>query len=493
MIQRRYQVFAHLNADKSSLYRAALEAFGRARDSFRLHLRPGDLASELALPEDDVAPLLGQLTEWGNLLSLVDMADAATVEEFYRPKFLYQLSPEGEAAERALAFYQETLVQPGELQATALADILDQLRNVRHLLSHQDPDAGKIHLALTALKERFEQLTQRAQSFMSSVQRNIDLYGLSLESLLDYKSLLMDYIERFVAQLVATSAEIAQELLDMAPQQELLTELAARREAADALDAADANRRARELWTQRWTGLTAWFLGTPGRRSQAEELRARALNAITVLLAAITTMNDRRANRSDRRADFCTLARWFAQAEAPEAHRLWRAAFSLSPARHLYLDRQSQLEREAQPVSPQTSWLQAPPQQLAIRFRKTGSYTRRGRTNDVVDRSDHKRLLEAVVREENALLQKARERLATGQRVRLSDLPELDLHELTMLLDLLGDALAEQGEPGVPVEAWSSDGSLRILLEPTEGEGSLRSVLGTLSGREHFLTLETAT
>jgi uncharacterized protein DUF2397 len=49
-----------------------------------------------------------------------DTAEAASVEEFYRKRRLYQLSAAGEAAEQALAIFSEYLHRPGELQTTAL-------------------------------------------------------------------------------------------------------------------------------------------------------------------------------------------------------------------------------------------------------------------------------------------------------------------------------------------------------------------------------------
>ncbi len=78
------------------------------------------------LDESDSGALdaaLAQLCEWRNLEAHRDTADVVTVEEFYRPRFLYQLTAEGEAAEHALAVFYETLEQPGELQTTALSDI----------------------------------------------------------------------------------------------------------------------------------------------------------------------------------------------------------------------------------------------------------------------------------------------------------------------------------------------------------------------------------
>ena len=50
-------------------------------------------------------------------------------------------------------------------------------------------------------------------------------------------------------------------------------------------------------------------------------------------------LNERRAGRSDRTADFRELAVWFAQAPDEAAmHRLWQATFGLHSSRHLTLD-----------------------------------------------------------------------------------------------------------------------------------------------------------
>src|SRR3954464_7329165 len=123
---RLVSVFSHLNAEKAPLYRAILQVFMEAKESFALHLRPADIRAGLRysglLDESEAGSLeaaLAQLCDWRNLEAHRDTAEVATVEEFYRPRFLYQLATEGEAAERALAVFFETLQQPGELQTTA--------------------------------------------------------------------------------------------------------------------------------------------------------------------------------------------------------------------------------------------------------------------------------------------------------------------------------------------------------------------------------------
>ena len=181
---------------------------------------------------------------------------------------------------------------------------------------------------------------------MSALRRAIDFSDGDVGGFVAYKERLIDYINRFIADLANSGAQIALLLADLeAAGHERLLAVAARREAADAApDGADAaaalahaEEQALDAWRNRWRGLDDWFTSRDaGRPSQARLLRQAAVTAIKQLVDTVGLLNERRSGRSDRSADFAALARWFA--EAPDdaaAHRLWRAAFGLSPARHL--------------------------------------------------------------------------------------------------------------------------------------------------------------
>jgi uncharacterized protein (TIGR02677 family) len=100
----RLRVFAYLDAEKTAIYRPIMRTFLRAKEMFAIHLRPADLSEPLGSNIDlaDVGSALEQLCEWGNLEKHADAADVATVEDFYKPRYLFQLTREGEAAERGL-------------------------------------------------------------------------------------------------------------------------------------------------------------------------------------------------------------------------------------------------------------------------------------------------------------------------------------------------------------------------------------------------------
>ncbi|HCF62147.1 MAG TPA: TIGR02677 family protein, partial [Myxococcales bacterium] len=208
------------------------------------------------------------------------------------------------------------------------------------------------------------------------------------------------------------------------------------------------------------------------------------------------SLNDRRLTRTDRATEWRTLARWFAELDEPrDAHRLWRAATGLPPARHLYVDERSLERWELDGAGPQSSWLEAPPLKISLRLRTTGRYTRRGRLNDVVDKSREKAELARLARLEAEQLERAQRRLADGGSMRLSQIGTLDPTEFGLLLDLLGEALATKSGPNEVAEATSSDGGLFIRLEPIVEPGAPFAeieveAMGRFRGPDHLVTIQ---
>ncbi len=499
MRDEQLAVFSYLTAEKSDRYRQVMRAFLQAKERFVLHLRPANVVAALRgegtdAERDGIQTLLAQLVEWGNLRADPDHAEVATVEEFYRARFLYQLTVEGEAAERALAHFEELLVVPGELQTSALADIQELLAELLTLARAPSPDAGKVHRSLTTLTVRFEELTDRARTFITGLQRTVDLHGIDLDAFLAYKDRLIEYLERFIGDLVVAQGRIAALLADIdTAGAERLLRAAAERDLTDRLEVDDTDRdAAHDRWTGRWSGLTSWFVAPAGGRAQAEVLRERARQGITDLLRAVSQINEQRVSRSDRPADLRTLARWFAQCENDaDAHRLWRAAFGLTPSRHLKVDADTLDARADDPVPASTSWLDAPPLEVSPQLRRTGRYVRRGRPSTIIDRSEEKALLARQAAEEAAQLAAARAQLVTDGTVRLSDLRDLDRQAFGLFLDLLGEALASQVRPGHPVRVTSADGGLEIELTPT-GDGRRATITtsdGALTGPDHQLRI----
>ena len=494
------ELFRHVSAEKSALYRKVMDSFAAAKRQFRLHLRPDEVLAEgqwIGVPPriEEVQAALAQLAEWGNLESQPDTARVASVSDFYRARYLYRLSQGGEAVESALAVFANALKHRAELQSVALEDIANRLRSLLLLAKESSPDAAKVHEALRDLVRVFESLADNAQAFMAGISRSIELQQAEASAVVAYKKRLIDYLERFIGDLVGRSGAIAQHILTLAPRIEPLLWQAAQREARDAApgdddEQADATHRRCQAWRERWTGLRRWFVSNGVEPPQAELLRAQARSAIPQLLAAIAALNERRSGRSDRSADFRRLAAWFsACADDDESHRLARAAFALNPARHFSLSPAA--ESGAADLPATTRWADAPPLRIHPRLRQYGEATPRGALPRVQERDQERRLLTAQFREEHAQIEAARAALATGQLTRLSDLGHLDAHAFALLLGLLGEALTAQATPDDAVELQSSDGLLCISLEPLGADTRARVVTpaGIFSGRDHLISI----
>jgi len=490
-----HTLFRHVSAEKAELYRAVMDTFAAAKRQFRLHLRPDEIRQEARWPAtapalEELSALLDALVDWGNLEAQPDTARVSTLEDFYRRRLIYRLTGGGEAVEAGLAAFAQALAQRGELQSVALDDILARLSTLSRLAQESPSDPAKIHEALRDLVHVFQGLAENAEAFMAGLARTIELQRAEQEAVMAFKARLIEYLERFIGDLVTKSSRIAGLLQELAPQAAPLLAAAAEREARDAApgDSAsevEAGERRLAAWRERWTGLTRWFLAVDHRPPQAELLRASARAAIPRLLQAVAILNERRAGRSDRAADFRHLALWFAACrDDREAHCLWRAAFALSPARHLALI-------AAGEVPATTPWRDSPPITIHPRLRERGQLATRGGPPKIRDRSAERAQLAARIGEESAQTEAARRRLATGRETRLSELGALDRHAFRLFLTLLGDALSAQAHPEQAVECSTGDGSLWIRLEPlaADSEATLRTELGTFRGRDHRLLI----
>lgn len=494
----RIDPLVHATVEKAGLYRAVMSAFTVARERFLVHLRPEDVHLGLPEPRPPVAEVeaaLAQLEEWGNLRADHDTGRVTTVEDFHRARYLYQLTREGEAAEAALRAYTEGLGRRGALQRVALADVRVQLRELAALLDDAAPDESKLSTSLTALVRRVADLADNAQVYLAGLQRALDLTDADLAAFLTYKGQLLEYLAGFVSDLVVIGAEIAGDVLEL--DQRGIDALLVRQAARDAIDLPPDQRdgataRLEAAWRDRWSGIRAWFVRDGARRSQADLLRERTRAAITDLLTVVTARNSRREGVSDRAADFRTLAVWFAEAPSDDdRHRLWRAAFGLSSARHLTVDAETLEARQRAPVPPHAAWRDAPPVQVSPRLRATGRTGKRGRVPAVVDRTAAKRALAVRLAAQHVQTEAVRRRLATGRPTRLSALGPLDPEEFEAFLALLADVLGAVRDPHGTVRTTTGDGALDLVLEPAPDGAIARIVTrtGVLFGPDHRLTI----
>lgn len=505
-----YGPFAYLSAPNAALYRRVMRALMAEKERFTVHVRPEQVEAVLRgdgdAPVDEgvAAEALERLAQpsWGNLLAFPDSSRVTALEDFYRRRMLYQMSREGEAAERALAQYDAALGTRGALQSVALEDIAVLLASLRDTVaahgSGEHVDTAVLHQDLRSLRERFTELAENAVAFMGSMQRTIDLHDADVDAFLAYKEELIAYLERFIHDLLTRGASIA-ELLAGIPDEgvQFLASTAADREAIDAAPGEVETVRAKvqETWLRQWSGLTNWFVTTSTRDSEAKLLRARARAAIPALLAVVRALHDRAGGRTDRTQDFLALARWFADLPTDEdRHRLWRSAFALTPVRHLSVTAATEEAWAAAELGNATPWHEAPSLEISPQLRKSGSYERRGKASRVTDRTEAKRMLIERDRHEMEQTAAARRRILTEGPQPLSAFGELEPAAFRLFLALLGDALSAMGPRADTAQVHTSDGELTITLTRITGAETvvIATPDGELSGPDHLVDIASA-
>ncbi len=483
----------YVAVENAPTYRAILEVFVEAKEHYVIELRPAEIRDCLArsglfheLPDAGALDRhLDQLAEWKNLQRSHDTGAVSRVEDFYRRRYLYRLTAEGEAAHRAVREVEATVGRSGALQTSMLVEVREALAALA--AAGRAGDAPALVRALHRLRGAFESLTAEANLFLGELDRHAAEGRVDEERFLAYKHALLAYLGRFVEDLRRLRPEVAAGIDEVEGQgpARLLALAATAADLPPAIEGEDPAARWIADERERWDGIRAWFTGPAASSPRVERLHAAALAAVVRLTRSLARLNDRRARAVDRAADFRALARWFsACATDDEAHALWASAFGLYPARHFHIE-----ESDPELARPDESWWSSPPVEVPLRLRTRGAVARSGRPPPALDFSDGRTWIAARRRRERAELEGAMARFAGRGPLRLSTLATLERPELDQLLALLDEALvSHRGEEGVR-RARTADGLFDVVLRVPGGERTW-VVLETPLGRLRCLDYE---
>lgn len=489
-LPERLRIFAFAVEPKAPLYRAVMRVFAEAKARYELRLRPAEVIGclpEAAIydlgdePDPQLEAALDQLVAWGNLKRLQDTTRARNLAEFARRRSLYQLTADGEAAQRAVEQVEASLGRHGSLQRFMLSAILDELKALVVEAAKPQPDPGSLYSTLLGLFGKFDELTNSAGLFMGNLNEALDAGDLADDSFRAYKAAVVVYLEQFVARLseLAPQIERAVSEVDSHGVAGLLDLAAGATEAPTLEGSADPTRAGLE---SRWAGLRAWFVGTAGRAPTLELLRDAGLAAINRLLGVVERVNDVRFRRVSRAADLLTLARWFEAGDDDQAHRLFALAFGLGSARHMALP------YEDEEAVAGASWWDAAPVEVPTYLRSAGRTTRSGRVAAVEDHAAAKAALAAKLRAERDQTDRALVRFGGRGPLRLSDLQALDSGEFSLFLALVGRALSS-GARGRTV--LTADGRLRVRLsDPLQAMVEIETPQGCFLAPDYTLQVD---
>lgn len=478
----RLRVFSYTVEPLAPAYRAIMRLFAEAKARYQIQLRPEEVRTELdrlapplALPEGGLERALEKLVEWGNLRRTHDTGRVATLADFRRKHFLYQITPAGEAVEKAIKSVVEALEKSGSLQTVMLGAIARNLAALATELDRKPPSPAVLFENLFNVTQQFTALTENAATFMARLHEAIEVGEVDLTAFTLYKQAVIAYLEDFIGQLAALAPQIEQRLRAFKPEQvELLAKLAAQADEAPVLGG--TRDLAAEL-VEQWRGLTRWFVGDGREPPTVEHLRGAARGAINRILRVLEQLHEKRFRRVSRTADLLRLAAWFEAApDESAAHRLFQDAFGLHGSRHL-----GGLDEERDLVRPAVSWWHGTPVQISPALRETGRVYSPGRAARIVDHEAARRRLAEAHRARHARFLRALERFAERGPQALAELGLLAPEEFELLLDCLDRLLSLPPNAAGEHHARSRDGRLELRLVPPPGDD--RAIVATRAGR----------
>lgn len=139
-------------------------------------------------------------------------------------------------------------------------------------------------------------------------------------------------------------------------------------------------------------------------------------------------------------------------------------------------------------MPPTTSWADAPAVEISPRLRATGSYERRGQPTRVRNRAAERRAIAFQVEAQRIEAERLLSQLATAEPVPMGNLPIVEPAARTLLLHLLGDALAQRRSAAEDVSVVSLDGAYNVDVRPSaQGASSIALNDGILSGPAHLV------
>ena len=481
----RLEALRYAVNDEAAAYVAIMRGFTGGVAGLLSDQSAAEVATRLAvqgfdLDVDTVESRLSYLVSHGNLARSPRETEARSIKEYLSARARYQLTQRGELVHRQVEELLGSTEAAREVSSEMLGAILQSLLGLTQLddgtLAATPPDV--VSREVTTLFAQFERLVESTRDFYTYLSQVLVRYDLDREEFQTFKSVLLDYLSRFVEEVALHMPQVAEALARVQPRIEPLLSRADEGQRLVGVDGARA-RRARGLDSADWQDLRAWFLGESGRASDAAQVRTLATQAMRALLVNLRRIATT-GREVSRYSDLVRLARWMDEADDEQAHALWASAFGLYSCRHLAFPAGD----HAADTPATSSWWRAPVAEVPVSLRTSGERAIRGRSGRSADFTVAKarRVAERVAAEHERDAAYAELRRLSGRLdgSRLSDAAR------TALLDLYARALA--GASPALSEATAVDSRAGIRLRVVRGAGH-STVLTSPAGRLELVGL----
>jgi len=472
----RLGLFSFAVAEKRSEYLAVLRAFDTARANYVVLLHSGDVADLIArspgrhdaLTTLDIAPLLDQLHAWGLLERSYDGTRAATLAEYRNRHFVYQFGQAGYKAYRAVEDVLGARLDDASLSRLVLPELLADMHELAE--ANRQADGDRIYRKLSRLDSTLSEMATRAAHFYLVLGDLVRTTEITPESFLAHKDALLTHMREFSSDLTRYAPKLAEAIALV--ESTGIEELVDRAAISDERVFLSVDER-RADWTDRWAGLSHWFVAAESELSESERLREGTMSAIAAVLSLLRRVTETRKGGVSRESQLRHLAGWFAAAPTEDsAHALFHAVFGLGRPRHL-----SMVHPDADIIPVSRSWWEAPPVEISRTLAETGRTPTPG-VPGRVQRNDGgiRRLREQQLESQRSRSAAAQSLVSAGIHDRI-----LNEQETEVLLSLLNAALtARVRVSGRTSDSSGSDSGVRLTLSDSDRSTIVRTSRGRL-------------
>lgn len=334
---------SYLNAQNVGRYRCIMRYFYDQHQRMRYWLKPQEIftgATALGLLEDDYTldqcqKDLNQLVEWGNLVPRHDGGRAATVEEYLRKKFRYQMTPYAVEIERLVAGLEKVRGYGGSLEPSVFEDIAGNLEHLEKAAGQFPP--GEAIALWEKIYGDFVKLTENASDYIASLQSSKVEELMLTEAFLVYKDSVTRYLQDFVQGLQRHAYKIEAALPSLDPGivdtflANLQRDLASRPQLDEPLTPAEELQRLQ----QEWQSMLRWFVGSEHEPSDVYFLEQTTKDTIARIVRNALRIQEKHRMGISRRRELDYLGKWFFTLDdINQSHRLAAHVFGLYRCRH---------------------------------------------------------------------------------------------------------------------------------------------------------------
>lgn len=435
----------YVNAENVARYRLIMRYFYKQYQRLRYWLKPEEIfqgVQEYGQLEDYTMEQcqndLETLTEWKNLTHRHDGGRSTTVEEYFRKKFRYLLTPYSIEIERMLESLEQVQGYGGSLESSLFEKIAAELKEI---VTDVDSFAGGEALEhWRELLQSFTQLHENASDYLASLQTGQAEELMMTDAFLVFKDTLTHYLQNFIQSLQNSSYQIEGYLRKMngEKQVDFLDQVFADRQRLPNLEETRSEEEQKEQLHAEWASLRRWFLGEGSELSDLYYLEEATKETIARVVRSVLRIQEKHRLGVSRKGELDYLGHWFFQLdELEEAKKLSAFSYGLYKTRHY-----QGFDDQEDDSGKSEMWKESPMiQQLRSRSRKRiheqGSEpVRQTKARQQESRQEYL----SKRREEEAMIQT----LVSQENVTLSSLGEVSVSLRNLLLYWIGRCLSQK-------------------------------------------------